>query len=81
MNHKSKTTASFQEGSTVAFSKTVGEELNVKYIVEGSGRVIGDQIKVTVQLIDAEEDYHIWAMDTTVVLEEILSLQNNIATT
>jgi len=72
-------TTSGQYKNTDKSIPKIGEELNVKYIVEGSGRIIGDQFKVTVQLIDAEEDQHIWAMDTIVVLQDILSIQNNIA--
>ena len=72
-------TTSGQYKNTRKSIPKIGEELNVEYILEGSGRVIGDQFKVTVQLIDAAEDQHIWAMDTVVVLEDILAIQNNIA--
>ena len=72
-------TTSGQYKNTEKSIPEIGEELNVKYIVEGSGRVFGDQFKVTVQLIDVETDKHIWAMDTIVVLQDILTIQNNIA--
>jgi TolB-like protein len=39
---------------------TIGEELDVSYIVEGSVRKIGDDIRVTVQLINAVSGDHVW---------------------
>jgi adenylate cyclase len=41
--------------------KQVGRELGVRYVLEGSVRRIGDQVRVNVQLIDAETAAHIWA--------------------
>ncbi len=39
----------------------VAREFGVDYVLEGSVRKAGDRIRVTVQLIDAETDRHIWA--------------------
>ena len=39
----------------------VARELAVEYILEGSVRKAGDRVRVTVQLIDAETDRHVWA--------------------
>lgn len=44
-----------------ADTRQVAGELKVRYVLEGSLRPIGETIRVTVQLIDAEEDAHIWA--------------------
>jgi TolB-like protein/class 3 adenylate cyclase/Tfp pilus assembly protein PilF len=41
--------------------KQVGRELGVRYILEGSVRQIGDQVRVNVQLVDAESGSHLWA--------------------
>jgi len=41
----------------------IGKELNVNYLVEASVQRFGDRMKITVQLIDATEDKHIWAED------------------
>jgi TolB-like protein/tetratricopeptide (TPR) repeat protein len=41
--------------------KQIGRELGVRYVVEGSVRRTGDQVRVTVQLIDAETGTHVWA--------------------
>jgi adenylate cyclase len=39
----------------------VAAELGVHYVVEGSVRKVGRRVRVTVQLIDAESDCHVWA--------------------
>jgi adenylate cyclase len=41
--------------------KQVGHELGVRYALEGSVRRVGDQVRVNVQLIDAEIGTHLWA--------------------
>ena len=41
--------------------RQVGKELGARYIVEGSVRRIGDRIRVTAQLIEAETGEHLWA--------------------
>ncbi len=41
--------------------RDVGESLNVRYVVEGSLRPIGDQLRFTVQLIDTQTGNHLWA--------------------
>jgi adenylate cyclase len=41
--------------------KLVGRELGVRYVLEGSVRRTGDQVRVNVQLIDAESGAHLWA--------------------
>ncbi len=42
-------------------AKLIGRELGVRYVVEGSVRRSGDQVRVNAQLIDAETDAHLWA--------------------
>jgi TolB-like protein len=42
-------------------AKQVGRELGVRYVLEGSVRRAGDQVRVNVQLIDAETGAHLWA--------------------
>jgi TolB-like protein len=41
--------------------KQVGQELGVRYVIEGSVRWVGRQVWVNVQLIDAESGGHLWA--------------------
>jgi len=42
-------------------AKQVGRELGIRYVLEGSVRRGGDQVRVNVQLIDAETGAHLWA--------------------
>jgi TolB-like protein len=42
-------------------AKQIGRELGVHYILEGSVRRIGDEVRVNVQLIDGENNAHLWA--------------------
>ena len=58
--------------------RTVGEELNVRYVVEGSLRKIGERIRVTVQLIDTSNGQHIWAEKYDRPYAEIFDLQDEI---
>ena len=57
----------------------IGRELNVDAIVEGSVQRFGDRVKITVQLIDAQSDRHIWSETYERQLSDILTLQNDIA--
>jgi TolB-like protein len=41
--------------------KTIGRELNVRYVLEGSVQRSGKRMRVNVQLIDAETGHHLWA--------------------
>jgi TolB-like protein len=42
-------------------AKQIGRELCARYVLEGSVRRSGDQVRVNAQLIDAETDVHVWA--------------------
>ena len=59
--------------------KTIGEELNVRYVIEGSVGREDNKLKIWVQLINAKTDAHIWANDYTRELKQIFSLQSEIA--
>lgn len=58
---------------------TIGEELNVKYLVEGSGQKIGDEVLLNIQLIDAQNDTPIWAEQYQEKWQDIFTLQNTVA--
>ena len=45
----------------VVDTKQIGRELGVRYVLEGSVRRLGTQLRVNVQLIDAATDAHLWA--------------------
>ncbi|GAB5530464.1 MAG: hypothetical protein Roseis3KO_22410 [Roseivirga sp.] len=55
------------------------EELDVSYLVEGSGQKIGDQILLNIQLIDASTDRHLWAEQYNREVVDVFELQNEVA--
>jgi adenylate cyclase len=54
----------------------VAKEFAVDYVLEGSVRKVGDRIRVTVQLIDAETDRHVWAERYDRELQDIFAIQD-----
>jgi TolB-like protein len=59
-------------------TKQIGRELGVRYVVEGSVRRSGDQVRVNVQLIDAESDAHLWAERFDCAAGDLFTLQSEI---
>ncbi|MEM9051185.1 MAG: helix-turn-helix domain-containing protein [Bacteroidota bacterium] len=57
----------------------IATELNVSYIVEGSGQRAGDQVQLSIQLIDARNDQQIWSERFVREFTDIFELQNEIA--
>lgn len=58
--------------------REVAEKLGAQYLVEGSVRKIGDRVRVTVQLIDAVNDAHIWADKYDRRLDDIFAIQDEV---
>ena len=58
----------------------IAKELNVRYVLEGSVRRAGDQVRITAQLIDAKTDHHVWGerFDDTDTFQNIFELQDKI---
>jgi adenylate cyclase len=56
----------------------VSRELGVRYVVEGSVRKAGDQMRVTAQLVDATKDQHLWSERYDRPLSEVFALQDEI---
>lgn len=57
----------------------IAEELNVNYLIEGSGQRFNNQVLLNIQLIDASNDTPIWAEQYNHKTEDIFSLQNVVA--
>lgn len=57
----------------------IGRELNVHYLIEGSGQKIGNQIMLHIQLIDATNDQHVWAEQYKREAKDIFDLQTEVA--
>jgi adenylate cyclase len=56
----------------------VGEELGVKYVLEGSVRKAGNRVRITAQLVDAATGRHLWAERYDRDLKDIFALQDEI---
>jgi len=65
------------KGKAVDVQKAA-RELNAQYVVEGSVRKSGNRVRITVQLIDAETDRHIWAERYDRELEDIFAIQDDV---
>lgn len=59
----------------------IGAELGVSSIIEGSVRIADDRVRITVQLIDAETDRHLWAdnFDRELTPQNVISIQEQVA--
>ncbi len=58
--------------------KTIGRELNVRYVLEGSVQRGGNRMRVNVQLIDAENGNHLWAERFDKPLADLFDMQDEI---
>jgi TolB-like protein/class 3 adenylate cyclase/tetratricopeptide (TPR) repeat protein len=59
----------------------VGSELGVRYLVEGSVRRLGDRIRITAQLINAETGNHLWGERFDRPLSELFAVQDEVVQT
>jgi TolB-like protein/Tfp pilus assembly protein PilF len=59
--------------------RTIGEKLNVANLLEGSVRRAGDQVRITTQLINAADGYHLWSETYDRKLTDVFAVQDEIA--
>ena len=59
--------------------REIADELGAGSIVEGSVTVLGDRLRVNVQLIDAESDQHLWAEHYDRTLDDAFAIQSEVA--
>jgi TolB-like protein/class 3 adenylate cyclase/Tfp pilus assembly protein PilF len=58
--------------------RQVGQELGVRYVLEGGVRKAGNRLRITAQLIEAETGAHLWADRYDGALEDVFDLQDQI---
>jgi TolB-like protein/Flp pilus assembly protein TadD len=68
---------SYREGTRNA--REIGKVLGVATLLEGSVRRIGNRVRVNVQLINANNDEHIWAEDYDRDLTDVFAIQTDLA--
>jgi TolB-like protein/Flp pilus assembly protein TadD len=65
--------------ATRSNAREIGKALGVGTILEGSVRRVGNRVRVNVQLINAENDQHIWAEDYDRELTDVFAIQSDLA--
>ena len=58
--------------------RTVAEELGVRYVLEGSVRRVGTQLRINAQLIDGESGGHLWAERFDGTMADVFELQDHV---
>src|SRR6266436_110839 len=66
-------------GDGVRNAREIGKTLGVASLLEGSVRRIGNRVRVNVQLINANNDEHIWAEDYDRELTDVFAIQTDLA--
>ena len=74
----SRTTMRTYEGTTKTV-KQIATELGASHLLEGAVRRAGDQVRLTLQLIDAGTDSNVWSQTFDRPLRDVLSLQFEVA--
>src|SRR5438046_1963826 len=59
--------------------RKVGEQLHVNAVLEGSVRKAGDKLRITAQLINVADGYHLWSEDDDGDVRDIFTFQSNVA--
>lgn len=72
-------TTSMRYKNTTQSLKEIASELNVSAILEGSVRRAGNNVRITVQLIDARTDTHLWSEIYDRDISDIFSIQSEVA--
>jgi len=73
----SRNSAFVYKGKPINAQK-VAKELGVQYVVEGSVRKAGSRVRITVQLVDADTDRHLWAERYDRELADIFAIQDEV---
>ena len=72
-----RTSAFSFKGKNINVSE-IGRTLNVKNILEGSVRKSGDRLRITVQLVNASDGYHLWSERYDREMQDIFDVQDEI---
>ena len=73
-------TSSFRFKGQPADVSNIGRQLGVATVLEGSVRKVDDQLRITTQLTNVEDGFHLWSHSYDRELEHIFEIQDDIAT-
>ncbi len=74
----SRTSAMRLKGTTKDI-RTIAQELNVRYVLEGSVRKAGQNLRITTQLIDGKTDANLWTEKYNGTLDDIFEMQESVS--
>lgn len=74
----SRTSAFFFKGKQEDI-RDIAQKLRVRHVLEGSVRKAGDQLRITVQLIKAQDGYHLWSENYDRSMANVFAIQDEIA--
>jgi len=77
--HVAARTSSFAFREPDKDIREIGRLLNVSTVLEGSIRKSGDRIRLTAQLINVEDGYHIWSNSYDRELDDVFAIQDEVA--
>lgn len=72
-------TSSFQFKGRTGDVADIGKQLNVSVLLEGSVRRAGERVRITAQLVDTNEGFHIWSQTYDREMGDIFAIQEDIA--
>jgi eukaryotic-like serine/threonine-protein kinase len=72
-------TSSFTFKGKQADVREIGEKLGVTSVLEGSVRKVGNRIRITAQLVNVENGYHLWSETYDRQLEDVFAIQDEIS--
>jgi len=78
--HVASRTSSFRFRGMPVSAGAIGKELNVAAVLEGSIRKADNHLRITTQLINVKDDFHLWSSSYDRDLEHIFDIETEIAT-
>jgi adenylate cyclase len=72
-------TSSFAFKSQYVDLRAVGQQLDVRTVLEGSIRRSGDRLRITAQLVSVEDGYHLWSEKYDREMKDVFAVQEEIA--
>ncbi len=72
-------TSAFQFRDKSIDIRKIGESLNVETVLEGTVRMSGNRVRITAQLINVEDGFHLWSKSYDRELTDIFAVQDQIA--
>lgn len=77
--HVASRTSAFSFKGRQEDIREIAEKLSVRHVLEGSVRKAGDQLRITAQLIKAQDGYHLWSETYDRSIENVFAVQDEIA--